>query len=99
MGDLCLIGCLIPVLPAGGDDLVGHQLDLLLVARVVWHALQVERVLQACASVLQAFVTFFDLKAPLSRFIDLSQFCTDTTKIIPVHVSFKPACREQKLDG
>ena len=49
MGDLCLIGCLIPVLPAGGDDLVGHQLDLLLVARVVWHALQVERVLQARA--------------------------------------------------
>ena len=49
MGDLCLIGCLIPVLPAGGDDLVGHQLDLLLVARVVGHALQVKRILQACA--------------------------------------------------
>ena len=49
MGDLCLIGCLIPVLPAGGDDLVGHQLDLLLVVRVVGHTLQVKRLLQACA--------------------------------------------------
>ena len=51
-GDLCLIGCLIPCLHAGCDNLHHVQPDLLLVLGVVGDSLVVQRVLEVPAQLV-----------------------------------------------
>ena len=64
-GDLCLIGCLIPCLHAGGDNLHCVHPDLLLVLRVVGDTLVEQRVLEVPAELVHIGLAPVSLGDPL----------------------------------